>query len=97
MRMSDWSSDVCSSDLASCVGRIRLHHRTGPCHGWRLHYPLNRTPRTRRAASHEAARFGRILLSTLDRKSGVWGKRVSVRVELGGRRIIKKQQEKHIN
>src|SRR3546814_13758650 len=28
-----------------------------------------------------------------DRKSGVSGKRVSVRVELGGRRIIKKKQE----
>src|SRR3546814_18413715 len=26
-----------------------------------------------------------------DRKSGVWGKRVSVRVELGGRRVIKKK------
>src|SRR3546814_20820273 len=31
------------------------------------------------------------LLRTIDRKSVVWGKSVSVRVDLGGRRIIKKQ------
>src|SRR3546814_19981948 len=30
-----------------------------------------------------------------DRKSVVWGKSVSVRVDLGGRRIIKKKSAKH--
>src|SRR3546814_14337406 len=34
---------------------------------------------------------GANLLSETDRKSGVSGKRVSVRVDLGGRRIIKKK------
>src|SRR3546814_20088287 len=32
-----------------------------------------------------------LLLSTLDRKSVVWGKRVSVIVDLGGVRLIKKK------
>src|SRR3546814_18903969 len=31
----------------------------------------------------------------IDRKSGVWGKRVSGRVELGGRRINKKKKKKY--
>src|SRR3546814_12533565 len=30
-----------------------------------------------------------------DRKSGVWGKSVSVRVDLGGRRIIKKKKRRY--
>src|SRR3546814_14697313 len=25
MRISDWSSDVCSSDLAECIGRFAAH------------------------------------------------------------------------
>src|SRR3546814_19235845 len=37
------------------------------------------------------------LLTGLDRKSVVEGKRVSVRVDLGGRRIIKKKQTKRYN
>src|SRR3546814_11703303 len=32
------------------------------------------------------------LLTDIDRKSGVQGKRVSVRVDLGGRRLIKKKK-----
>src|SRR3546814_18547885 len=32
----------------------------------------------------------------VDRKSVVWGKSVSVRVDLGGRRIIKKKQQKQM-
>src|SRR3546814_16191152 len=34
-------------------------------------------------------------LAPSDRKSGVWGKSVSVRVDLGGRRIIQKKQHKN--
>src|SRR3546814_20967301 len=33
-------------------------------------------------------------LAGIDRKSVVWGRSVSVRVDLGGRRIIKKKQKK---
>src|SRR3546814_18356483 len=35
----------------------------------------------------------RTVTSSLDRKSVVWGKSVSVRVDLGGRRIIKKRKK----
>src|SRR3546814_16191677 len=38
----------------------------------------------------------RALLVRTDRKSGGWGKRVSVRVGLGGRRIIKKKTDRTI-
>src|SRR3546814_11610660 len=80
VRISDWSSDVCSSGLpgdagvpgAACL-RQRRARRT-------------RAGAVRRRAGAEAGR---------DRKSVVWGKRVSVRVDLGGRRIIKKKKERH--
>src|SRR3546814_14668996 len=39
-------------------------------------------------------RTDRTLVRDQDRKSVVWGKSVSVRVVLGGRRLIKKQNEK---
>src|SRR3546814_14751230 len=89
MRISDWSSDVCSSDL-----RFRLQpfgtgdadrtdnalHRSfwcgrrwGPCNcGAALLSPDGRGANKTRT----------------DRKSVVSGKSVSVRVDLGGRRII---------
>src|SRR3546814_12188179 len=84
MRISDWSSDVCSSDLASVParrggraldhGRVRLRRA-----GRRLRDRLEPD-----AAEEEPRRRG-------DRKSVVSGKSVSVRVDLGGRRIIKKK------
>src|SRR3546814_15216616 len=91
MRISDWSSDVCSSDLprqcaASGPGGRRQHRR---------HY------RAVRSARHPASRRGlrralhrsQSLLAVTDRKSVVSGKSVSVRVDLGGRRIIKKKKK----
>src|SRR3546814_16425199 len=79
MRISDWSSDVCSSDLDDLL--------------------LARVERVRLAGGIE--QHGRILDAVdrqlvlrlhrrTDRKSVVSGKSVSVRVDLGGRRIIKK-------
>src|SRR3546814_12780957 len=87
MRISDWSSDVCSSDLRSCL---------------RSQHGLRTIVRRRRMAN--CARVGcrfqasddgvdhRAGLARVaqDRKSVVSGKRVSVRVDLGGRRILKK-------
>src|SRR3546814_13720492 len=79
--MSDWSSDVCSSDLMgrdplalSTMPTRRVH---GELHAWR--------------AAHGLAFLG----ADADRKSVVSGKSVSVRVDLGGRRIIKKTKKNH--
>src|SRR3546814_19486639 len=85
MRISDWSSDVCSSDLG---GR-------GRCGGVRAgarRAPLRPPPRWRdaRCADHVADRREPVVGT--DRKSVVSGKCVSVRVDLGGRRIIKKKK-----
>src|SRR3546814_12183863 len=102
MRISDWSSDVCSSDLGNggaispdfCVpiampGMLRRLPR------WLLD---PEGPLVVRWSNLPASlpwllrwiRAGRI--ERVDRKSVVWGKRVSVRVDLGGRRIIKKKK-----
>src|SRR3546814_12339595 len=43
-----------------------------------------------------AASGANVLVNDLDRKSVVSGKSVSVRVDLGGRRIIKKKKHKNI-
>src|SRR3546814_18341787 len=86
MRISDWSSDVCSSDLAVVDGAIGIREAAG-------------------AVTSDAVRSGTrgaldrdvhdVLdeVQKADRKSVVWGKSVSVRVDLGGRRIIKKKKE----
>src|SRR3546814_19293109 len=82
MRISDWSSDVCSSDL----------HRVGKQAGDGGLARARRTPEDDRGEAaggdHAADRPLR------DRKSVVKGKSVTVRVDLGGRRIIKKKQTK---
>src|SRR3546814_14224085 len=104
MRISDWSSDVCSSDLGCARvrellrllaedrafrARLRRSEQRGP-RPWRYRYRgrrrtpcghlgwcLRDTPRPRRP-------------NPGDRKSVVSGTSVSVRVDLGGRRDIKK-------
>src|SRR3546814_8433977 len=93
MRMSDWSSDVCSSDLQYVDGAF---HSGG---GLRF----TRTRCGKRAASRSRP-VSSLWLSAIsdnasgkpsaDRKSVVSGKSVSVRVDLGGRRIIKKKQHR---
>src|SRR3546814_11809948 len=85
MRISDWSSDVCSSDLyGNSQGWVRLARSPPPIPfplptrpSWK---PPPATPRLRATRRSEERRVG---------------KSVSVRVDLGGRRIIKKK--KHIN
>src|SRR3546814_2315609 len=77
MRISDWSSDVCSSDLRSAPARRRCRRCTGRRRRpgrWRCRrWPVER--RKRRFRSEER----RV------------GKECAVRVDLGGRRIIKKK------
>src|SRR3546814_18795417 len=67
MRISDWSSDVCSSDLHPARDPRRLSERGA---------------RTRGVGPARGQGRG-------DRKRVVKGKRVSVRVALGGTRMIK--------
>src|SRR3546814_17074595 len=89
MRISDWSSDVCSSDLGEVKKRARFPgpspHETG-------------RPDEQQAAINVPSHWA--YMKTLnypaffrDRTSVVSGKSVSVRVDLGGRRHITK---KHI-
>src|SRR3546814_18739205 len=93
MRISDWSSDVCSSDLfpnhqsritASMASIGVIDYGMGNLHS--LGKALERVSES-----------GRVVISydqdelLKDRKSVLPGKSVSVRVDLGGRRIIKKK------
>src|SRR3546814_12508768 len=87
MRISDWSSDVCSSDLIGVLSRVLLF-RVPP--GRATDDPDDGpTPLT--------ALINPVLEALGDervvRKSVVLGKSVSVRVDLGGRRLIKKKHE----
>src|SRR3546814_6409931 len=97
MRISDWSSDVCSSDLlpkssvapaarAPHVSCCWSHHRMRqavPSATWRSGYGLSFgiPPRVWNGGL------------SIDRQSGVEGKSESVRVDIGGRRVIKEKRE----
>src|SRR3546814_14425389 len=86
MRISDWSSDVCSSDLPCsppCAARAVCRKP-----------PEARRERNCRASGGRKTRGRRVDRGgDGDRKSVVSGKSVSVRVDLGGRRIINKKQK----
>src|SRR3546814_11468950 len=102
MRISDWSSDVCSSDLhrgrkslrsqrARCSGSgwaIRQASRGLQAHRWghRL-----RRDYCRRVAGFRTSTGGR--RRHQDRKSVVSGKRGAGRVDLGGPRTMKKKKQ----
>src|SRR3546814_16727658 len=128
MRISDWSSDVCSSDLAynnlvprafngqhlklpgaSTTIRMRDHQKRVV---WRIiasgsTYVAHSVGAGKTfslcAAVMEQRRLGLVnkpmitvpnhCLAQIDRKSVVEGKRVSVRVDLGGRVTIKKKKK----
>src|SRR3546814_16569198 len=97
MRISDWSSDVCSSDLsdARVAGAIDRRHGDG------VHPDANldAVGHLRLIAHvHAAHRMGTAMVGcrrtrTGDRKSVVSGKGVSVRVDLGGGRIVTKKKK----
>src|SRR3546814_13082288 len=114
MRISDWSSDVCSSDLyarapiepcpagsrPTWFGSMRQgvdNLAFGNDAGVAGVTPL-RDFRTQRCKVGQLAIDFRDV-DRRDRKSVVEGKSVSVRVDLGGRRIIKKKitQRNNIN
>src|SRR3546814_12897654 len=96
LRISDWSSDVCSSDLISASIRGDAYNRG-------LSLAQGDHAATMGALSTAAGQYGDLTgqgISAMgignhmdmgDRKSVVSGTSVSVRVDLGGRRIIKKK------
>src|SRR3546814_11542322 len=108
MRISDWSSDVCSSDLGGPAARgndllqpgERAAAHEQDIGGVDLEELLLRVlasalrgHRGDRAFHDLEQRLLHALARHVDRKSVVEGKSVSVRVDLGGRRIIKKKNK----
>src|SRR3546814_21157376 len=85
MRISDWSSDVCSSDLR------REHRRPSRFSPVQLGFPSS-CGAFRASDQVSLLQFLPKLRRVLqqDRKGVVEGQGVSVRVELGGSRLIKK-------
>src|SRR3546814_15834398 len=99
MRISDWSSDVCSSDLLknAPVEYFRKQVRLGGCR--RLQCPCRLFERgaacaaaSARGGCHNGPAPEYPQHHRVDRKSVVEGKCVSVRVDMGGRRKIKKKK-----
>src|SRR3546814_19907419 len=111
MRISDWSSDVCSSDLRSAIEKLwmvasglatPLPAMSGaePCTGSNS---AMRRPVAGSAAPIEAdgsmpSDTVRMAAASdrIDRKSDVEGKSGAVSVHLGGRRVIQKKNKKKI-
>src|SRR3546814_11767706 len=105
MRISDWSSDVCSSDLGAVdAGEIfelaAARFLVEPLHIARLG-DLDRridedfdelAVRDHRAHHFTFNTKRRDERGQQDRKSVVSGKSVSVRVDLGGRRLLKNKR-----
>src|SRR3546814_16120630 len=103
MRISDWSSDVCSSDLVhaqNTASRGVRGSRSGrrgmrAPKGWNSGPPVLATsqpPACRRRRWQARLGVHHWAWST-DRKRDVEEKSVSVRVELGGPGLIKKKEE----
>src|SRR3546814_14802953 len=114
MRISDWSSDVCSSDLQVLAGGSSqglgdrgagragvmddgaVRRRDGEEPELRIAF---RQPRLDRIDADQAIHryvVAECALDLAERKSVVEGTSVSVRVDLGWRRISKKKKNKNI-
>src|SRR3546814_11470119 len=107
MRISDWSSDVCSSDLhggsgAMTADRLWLHSYWSSSAAYRVRIGLNLKGLTYDIAPVHLVRDGGEQHRTeyaqinpqQERKSGVSGKDVAVRVAHGCRRKNKKERER---
>src|SRR3546814_13518745 len=112
MRISDWSSDVCSSDLVGAKNMAEPRKVTlGAMQGgnWVIQEGLRPGDRVivsglQKVQLGQPVRIAKprspgsaAKPQPADRKSVVSGKGVSVRVDLGGRRIIKKKQTNESN
>src|SRR3546814_14036413 len=96
MRISDWSSDVCSSDLRPDRADLGALGPAGPGgrRGQRGRAALCLRRRAAVAAQPDLD-LREPADALADRKSVVSGKSVSVRVDLGGRRIIKNKNNRN--
>src|SRR3546814_9093803 len=104
MRISEWSSDVCSSDLvmfcSESLATVSARTTIGRSDG-KVNFAAEATSGKASKTSKTSSKMGfarnpfTTMLQNRDRKSVVEGKSVSVRVDLGGRRSIKKK--KHNN
>src|SRR3546814_14032551 len=103
MRISDWSSDVCSSDLGGGGqerrggrgdgrARDRRAERIAFVGAARIVVFHGRRARAARAAAQRSGDEARSGGQRIDRKSVVEGKSVSGRVDPGGRRIMQKKK-----
>src|SRR3546814_17223353 len=109
MRISDWSSDVCSSDLISPASWFDCDASPLPLKSLPPPMPISLgekkdsgpvvggvRPKLESRWVPEALLFDAMVRSTswIERKSVVEGEGGYVRVDLGGRRIIKKKNKK---
>src|SRR3546814_19520154 len=100
MRISDWSSDVCSADLQPpslaitgfderhCIFRANAKATDLDY----THRSLTPLFNAKIFAKRLGQRLAALRAEAADRKSVVLGKSVYVRVDIGGRRIIKKKK-----
>src|SRR3546814_12406501 len=89
MRISDWSSDVCSSDLTENVSSaVSVSTMRAAARRAATIFQPDMLPDRSSSSTTSRGRTGR----SEERRVG---KSVSVRVDLGGGRIIKKQKHKH--
>src|SRR3546814_20349631 len=104
MRIIDWSSDVCSSDLQlqQAVGAPPVAEGGLEGVGRRRQCRLDQVAELDLAEGAARLLVGQDILQAdplgrqlaqVDRKSVVEGTRVSVRVDIGGRRIFKKKHK----
>src|SRR3546814_12064430 len=90
MRISDWSSDVCSSDLRFCR---RIGGRAGDGNGWQRQ--RNGEQGCQWVQGHRTHSKLDCAQATRSEERRV-GKECVVSVDLGGRRIIKKKNMRNI-
>src|SRR3546814_15295676 len=102
MRISDWSSDVCSSDLklhpwTRCRGCPRPHRQSkgsimNPHEGF---LRTDRSKDARLRGKHDVPILPMPSETPIDRTDVELGKSVSVRVDTGGRSIMKKKKNQY--
>src|SRR3546814_18962800 len=101
MRISDWSSDVCSSDLRSRTNSTKHFNQLASSRKLPSAMPLSRRKRTKACLTRMRRKTPSFRTTTIsrssktDRKRSVEGKSVSVRVDRGDRRITNKNTSKN--